>query len=256
MNRSRSDENNEKPRCRGLWSPPAGDFLPVPDGFARKGAKLGLVGLHKERENESIKAQRVSAFSGNLMQEQISPNATIVLAEASRGNSAAAAKLLPLVYDELRALAASALRRERKNHTLQPTALVHEAFLRLIDQTHAEYKSRTHFFAVGAQAIRRILVDHARQHHAAKRGGDWLKVTLDQAAAAATDEEINLLGLDEALTKLASLDERQSKVVELRFFGGLSVEETAAMLEVSPRTVEEDWRMARAWLKREMEKQL
>ena len=181
-----------------------------------------------------------------------------MLREASQGNSAAAARLLPLVYDELRALAASALRRERGNHTLQPTALVHEAFLRLIDQTHAEYKSRTHFFAVGAQAIRRILVDHARQHHAAKRGGDWMKVTLDQAAAAASaaNEEINLLGLDEALTKLAALDERQSKVVELRFFGGLSVEETAAMLDVSPRTVEEDWRMARAWLKREMEKEL
>ncbi len=181
-------------------------------------------------------------------------NATQVLAKAVRGDDAAAAKLLPMVYDELRGLAANALRRERGDHTLQPTALVHEAFLRLIDQTHAEYNSRTHFFAISAQVIRRILVDHARHHDAIKRGGNWLKVTLDHAAAKGSDEELDLLGLDEALTKLAALDERQSKVVELRFFGGLSVEETAKTLGVSPRTVEEDWRMARAWLKRELEK--
>jgi RNA polymerase sigma factor (TIGR02999 family) len=177
-----------------------------------------------------------------------------MLADAARGDEAAAARLLPLVYDELRALAAKALKRERHDHTLQPTALVHEAFLRLIDQKDAEYNSRTHFFAVSAQMIRRILVDHARQHHAAKRGGDWMKVTFEHASPAASDEVVDLLGLDEALTRLASLDERQSKVVEMRFFGGLSVEETATMLNVSPRTVEQDWRMAKAWLKRELEK--
>lgn len=181
-------------------------------------------------------------------------NATQILARAVGGDEAAAARLLPMVYEELRALAARALRRERADHTLQPTALVHEAFLRLIDQTQAEYNSRTHFFAVSAQVIRRILVDHARQHHALKRGGNWLKVTLDHANAASSDEALDLLGLDEALNKLCTLDERQSKVVELRFFGGLSVEETAATLGVSPRTVEEDWRMARAWLKRELVK--
>lgn len=184
---------------------------------------------------------------------QKSDQATLTLARAAGGDRQAAARLLPLVYDELRALAASALKRERSDHTLQPTALVHEAFLRLIDQTHAEYKSRTHFFAIGAQAIRRVLVDYARQQGAAKRGGDWLKVTMDRAAAQkGSNEPTDLLGLDEALSKLAALDERQSRVVELRFFGGLGVEETATMLNVSPRTVEEDWRMARAWLRREL----
>lgn len=181
-------------------------------------------------------------------------SATRVLADAAQGDPAAAARLLPLVYDELRALAAKALQRERKDHTLQPTAIVHEAFLRLVDQKNAEYRSRTHFFAVGAQAIRRILVDHARQHRAAKRGGNWLKVTIDQAADMPDTADVDVLGLDDALTRLAALDERQSRVVEMRFFGGLSVEETAAMLDVSPRTVEEDWRMAKAWLKRELEK--
>ncbi|MCI0364616.1 MAG: sigma-70 family RNA polymerase sigma factor [Phycisphaerales bacterium] len=185
---------------------------------------------------------------------QKADDATQVLTLAVKGDRQAAANLLPLVYDELRALAAKALRRERPDHTLQPTALVHEAFLRLIDQTHAEYKSRTHFFAIGAQAIRRVLVDHARRQGADKRGGDWLKVTMEHAAAqqGTNDDALDVLGLDEALNKLAGLDERQSKVVELRFFGGLSVEETAAMLDVSPRTVEEDWRMAKAWLRREL----
>lgn len=181
-------------------------------------------------------------------------DATQALSAAARGDEAAAARLLPLVYDELRALAACALRRERPDHTLQPTAIVHEAFLRLIDQTHAEYNSRTHFFAIAAQVIRRILVDHARQHGAAKRGAGWMKITLSHAAQPSRDDELDLLALDEALTTLASLDPRQAKVVELRFFGGLSVEEAAKALGVSPRTIEEDWRMARAWLKRELEK--
>jgi RNA polymerase sigma factor (TIGR02999 family) len=179
-----------------------------------------------------------------------------MLTLVAKGDHQAAANLLPLVYKELRELAANALRRERPNHTLQPTALVHEAFLRLIDQTHAEYKSRTHFFAIGAEAIRRVLVDHARRHGAEKRGGGWLKVTMEHAVemeSSSRDNAPELLRLDDALTKLAALDERQSKVVELRFFGGLSVEETAAMLNVSPRTVEGDWRMAKAWLRREME---
>jgi len=181
---------------------------------------------------------------------------TRMLTMVAKGDHQAAANLLPLVYNELRELAANALRRERPNHTLQPTALVHEAFLRLIDQTHAEYKSRTHFFAIGAEAIRRVLVDHARRHGAEKRGGGWLKVTMEHAVekeSSPRDNAPELLRLDDALTKLAALDERQSKVVELRFFGGLSVEETAAMLDVSPRTVEGDWRMAKAWLRREME---
>lgn len=208
--------------------------------------------LIRKRENETEQAQK--CFEICVMEEPSTEVATRVLEAVAAGDSGAAARLLPLVYDELRALAASALRRERPDHTLQPTALVHEAFLRLIDQAHAEYKSRTHFFAIGAQAIRRVLIDHARHHEAAKRGGQWLKVTMDQAVAAAgSSESVDLLALDEALTRLATLDERQSKVVEMRFFGGLSVEETAAMLDVSPRTVEEDWRMARAWLRRELQ---
>jgi RNA polymerase sigma factor (TIGR02999 family) len=188
------------------------------------------------------------------MADEQQQDVTMALGRAAGGDEAAAAKLLPMVYDELRALAASALKRERGDHTLQPTALVHEAFLRLVDQTHAAYNSRTHFFAVSAQMIRRILVDYARQHGAAKRGGKWLKITMDQADHGTADDQLDLLHLDEALTNLAALDERQSKVVELRFFGGLSVEETAKTLNVSPRTVEEDWRVAKAWLKRELER--
>lgn len=177
---------------------------------------------------------------------------THTLSAAASGDEAAAAKLMPLVYDELRALASKALQRERRDHTLQPTAVVNEAFLRLIDQSHAEYHSRTHFFAIGAQMIRRVLVDHARMHHAAKRGGHEKRLTLHESIDGGMSQEIDLLALDEALDKLATLDPRQSKVVEMRFFGGLSVEQTADMLEVSPRTVEQDWKMARAWLKREL----
>jgi RNA polymerase sigma-70 factor (ECF subfamily) len=186
------------------------------------------------------------------MSDATSNDVTQVLAEAAGGDQNAANRLLPLVYDELRGLAANALRRERGDHTLQPTALVHEAFLRLVDQTHAEYNSRTHFFAIGAQMIRRVLVDHARKHHAAKRGGHAERLTLTAIVEPGNERHLDVLALDEALTRLAELDERQAKVVEMRFFGGLSVEQTADMLSVSPRTVEQDWRMARAWLKREL----
>ena len=177
---------------------------------------------------------------------------TRTLAAAAGGDQDAAARLMPLVYDELRALAAKALQRERPDHTLQPTAIVNEAFLRLVEQSHAEYHSRTHFFAISAQMIRRVLVDHARKHHAAKRGGHEKRLTLRESLDGGISKEIDVLALDEALEKLARLDPRQCQVVELRFFGGLSVEQTADMLEISPRTVEQDWRMARAWLKREL----
>jgi RNA polymerase sigma factor (TIGR02999 family) len=178
---------------------------------------------------------------------------TQLLASLKSGDkSNAAAKLMPLVYDEFRALAARQLRRERPDHTLQPTALVNEAYLRLIDQTRVDWQGRTHFFAVGAQAIRRILVDHARQRKRQKRGGGAGRVVLDDDVALAPQRSEEILALDEAMQKLAELDPRQAQIVEMRFFGGMSVEEVAQVLGVSKRTVEGDWTMARAWLLREL----
>ncbi len=177
---------------------------------------------------------------------------TRLLSDTAAGNAGAAAELFPLVYDELRRLAASALRRERQAHTLQPTALVHEVFLRMVDGT-GRWQDRTHFVAIAARAMRRVLVDHARARNAIKRGGGELRVSLDDielAADAATD--VDLVALDAALGRLAALDERQARIVELRFFGGLTVEETAALIGASDRTVKRDWQMARAWLKREL----
>jgi RNA polymerase sigma-70 factor (ECF subfamily) len=174
----------------------------------------------------------------------------ITLKDGDRAS--AAAKLMPLVYDEFRALAARHLRRERADHTLQPTALVHEAYLRLIDQTRVDWQGRTHFFAVGAQAIRRILVDHARQRKRQKRGGGAGRVTLDDSVALAPQRAEEILALDEALSKLGQLDSRQAQVVEMRFFAGMSVDEVAGVLGVSKRTIEGDWTMARAWLMREL----
>jgi RNA polymerase sigma factor (TIGR02999 family) len=160
---------------------------------------------------------------------------------------------MPLVYDELRALAESYLQRERPNHTLQATALVHEAYMRLIKQEDVDWRNRAHFFAVAAQAIRRILVDHARGHQSAKRGGDRKRVHLDQGLAL-PEPDLDLLALDEALEELARLHERQSRIVELRFFGGLSLKEVAEYLGLSSRTVDSDWHMARAWLRGKLRK--
>lgn len=159
---------------------------------------------------------------------------------------------MPLVYDELRRLANHYLRQERSDHTLQPTALVHEAYLKLIDQSRVDWQNRAHFFGVAAQSMRRILVDHARSHRASKRGGVQQKLALDEAVDYSQPRDIDLLALDDALNLLAKLDERQSQVVELRFFGGLTIEETAAALGVSPATVKVDWSMAKAWLHREI----
>ena|SRR5215510_2374061 len=184
-----------------------------------------------------------------------SHEATLVLAELGQGDDSAAERLLPLVYAELRALAGSYFRRQRADHTLQPTALVHEAFVRLIDQTNAQWKDRAHFFAIAATAMRQILTDHARRHNADKRGGEWQKVSLDAAAAAPQDGEqgeIDIVALDEVLTRLQALDARKHRIVELRFFGGLSVEEVANVIGVSKTTVEGDWRSARAWLSAEL----
>jgi RNA polymerase sigma factor (TIGR02999 family) len=177
---------------------------------------------------------------------------TQTLLAARRGDEAAAAQLLPLVYDELHALAERLLRREPADLTLQPTALVHEAYLKLVDQTRVQWQDRTHFFAVAAQAMRRILVDAARGRQAAKRGEGWQKITLDEAVAIFPERDVELLALDDALQKLSDLDPRQGQVVQLRFFAGLTSAEVADVLRVSTRTVEDDWRMARAWLRREL----
>jgi RNA polymerase sigma factor (TIGR02999 family) len=177
---------------------------------------------------------------------------TQLLDAANRGDRVAVDRLLPLVYQELRALAGSFFGRQRPDHTLQPTALVHEAYLRLADQTNPLWQDRRHFFNVAAMAMRQLLTDHARRQKSLKHGGGLARVTLDEAIAPSSLGEIDLVALDEALSKLAELDERQSRIVEIRFLAGLTVEETADVLGVSPRTVKLDWQMAKAWLRREL----
>jgi RNA polymerase sigma-70 factor (ECF subfamily) len=177
---------------------------------------------------------------------------TQILQEVSGGDREAPARLMPLVYDELRRLADHYLRGERPDHTLQPTALVHEAYLKLIDQTRVDWQNRAHFFGVAAQLMRRILVDHARRHQAEKRGGFRQKLTLDEAVDYSQTRDVDLVKLDDALTALAKFDARQSRIVELRFFGGLTIEETAEAIGISPATVKVDWSMAKAWLRREI----
>ncbi|MGH7550616.1 MAG: sigma-70 family RNA polymerase sigma factor [Gemmatimonadota bacterium] len=167
------------------------------------------------------------------------------------GKENAAERLVPLIYDDLRALAGRYMRNEPADHTLQPTALVHEAFLRLVDTDRVDWQTRAHFLAVAARTMRRILVDHARRRKAAKRGGGN-KVTLVEGLAFSEPRPLDLVALDEAMARLAGIDERQSSVVELRFFGGLAVEEIAEVLDVSTATVKRDWRFARAWLLHEL----
>jgi RNA polymerase sigma factor (TIGR02999 family) len=177
---------------------------------------------------------------------------TQLLNDWSEGKQAALDKLMPLIYQELRRLAHRYLSRERAGHTLQTTDLVHEAYLRLVDQRRVRWQNRAHFFGIAAQLMRRILVDRARHHRRVKRGGGALIVSLDQAAVVSRQPEVDLLALDEALTRLADVDERKARIVELRFFGGLSVEETAQFLKISAVTVMREWRMAKAWLHREL----
>lgn len=177
---------------------------------------------------------------------------TQLLIQWSRGDSAALEALVPLVYDELRRLAQLYLSREKPGHTLSSTALVHEAYLRLVRQTDVTWQNRAHFFAVAARMMRRILVDHARKHAYAKRGGGAMTISLDETVASAPERELDLVALDDALETLAKLDERQSRMVELRFFGGLSIEETSEVLGVSAPTVKREWASARAWLYREI----
>jgi RNA polymerase sigma factor (TIGR02999 family) len=175
---------------------------------------------------------------------------TRLLAQLEAGDGEAAAELLPLVYKELRAVADSFFRRQPADHTLQPTALVHEAYLRLIHHKDANWSSRAHFFSVACKAMRQILINHAERRAAVKRGGDRQKLTLSEGLVPAQQREVDLLALDEALTQLFALSERMGKVVELRYFGGLTIEEIAHVLGVSKRTIEGDWQTARAWLRR------
>jgi len=180
---------------------------------------------------------------------------TELLVDWSKGDLEALNKLTPLVYDELHRLARRYLRHERANHTLQTTALVHEAYLRLVEQRNANWQNQVQFFAVAAQLMRRILVDYARGHGAAKRGGGYAKLSLDEAMIVSNEKSADLMALDEALNSLAAIDPEQSRVVELRVFGGLTVEETAEALGVSPRTVKREWSMAKAWLHRQITKE-
>jgi RNA polymerase sigma factor (TIGR02999 family) len=181
------------------------------------------------------------------------PDVTQLLVNWSKGDQSALDELMPLVYGELRRLAGAYLRRERSNHTLQSTALVHEAFMRLVNQHDVQWRNRAHFYAIAAQMIRRILVDYARSQHAEKRGSGAIKLELDEAMAVAqTGTDIDLLGLNDALDALAELDERQSRIVELRFFAGLSIEETAEVMHLSPASIKREWQTARAWLFRKM----
>ncbi len=174
---------------------------------------------------------------------------TDILRRLNSGDGSATAELLPLVYQELRAIAGHYFRDQPADHTLQPTALVHEAFLKLVNQTGASWQSRAHFLAVAATAMRQILVDHARARAAAKRGGDRLQLTLDEAVVPASGaHEVDMLALHEFLTTLATLDERQGRIVEMRFFGGMRVKEIAEVLGVTKTTVDNLWRAARAWL--------
>lgn len=180
---------------------------------------------------------------------------TQLLIDLSNGDQEALDKLLPLVYEELRRLASSYMRRERSDHTLQPTALVNEAYLRLINQKDVHWQNRAQFFGVAAQVMRRILVDHSRQHYAAKRGGGGVKLALDDRIDVSSERAADLLALDDALTRLNQLDPDQSRIVELRYFGGLSVEETARVMGISAPTVKRNWKMAKLWLYTQIKKE-
>jgi len=179
---------------------------------------------------------------------------TQLLMNWSQGDKAALDQLVPLVYPELRRLAKRHMDRENSAHTLQTSALINEAYLKLVDQQNVKWQNRAHFFAVAAQVMRHILVDHARTRNYAKRGGGALKLPLDEAAALTEQRAAQLIALDDALSDLSALDGRKSQIIELRFFGGLSLEETAEVMKISPSTVQREWRAAKAWLHHAMSK--
>ena len=179
-------------------------------------------------------------------------NVTEMLRDWRNGDQEALERLIPVVYDELHRQAANYLRRELPGHTLQTTALIHEAYLRLMNQENIEWQDRAHFYAIAARLMRQILIDHARKRRATKRGGSDIKVPLGEAMVISPERGVDLVALDEALTRLATIDPQQSRIVELRYFSGLSVEETAEVLAVSSRTVKRDWNVAKAWLRQQI----
>jgi RNA polymerase sigma-70 factor (ECF subfamily) len=186
------------------------------------------------------------------MDQLLAEQMTRLLVDWSNGDKSALDKLMPVVHNELRRLARRYMNRERKGHTLQTTALVNEVYLKLIDQRNVTWQNRAHFFAVAAKLMRRILVDYARSRQYAKREGDRHKIELEEAALVSKERGTELIAVDDALMSLEMIDARKAKVVELRFFGGLTIEETAEVLQTSPATIERDWTTARAWLYREI----
>jgi RNA polymerase sigma factor (TIGR02999 family) len=194
-----------------------------------------------------------NGFRQNLLgMPNPSTQITQLLCQAQQGDQSVVGRLLPLLYDALHDQAERYLAREAKDHTLQPTALVHEAYLKLVDQSRVDWQGRSHFLAVGAHAMRRVLVDHARGRKRLKRGGEWQRIGLQEGIALSTGCDEDILAVDEALTKLSELDARQARIVELRFFAGMTVAEVAETLDVSKRTVEAEWTAVRAWLRREL----
>lgn len=181
------------------------------------------------------------------------PEITRLLREWSNGNNDSLEELMPLVYNQLRKQAAGFLRRERRGHTLQTTELIHETYLKMVDQREVDWKNRVQFFAIASSQMRRILVDHARAKNRGKRGGGGVKITLDEKVLAAdSDKTVELMALDDALNRLEEIDERKARIVELRYFSGLTLEETAAVLNISRSTVADNWALAKAWLHREL----
>jgi RNA polymerase sigma-70 factor (ECF subfamily) len=189
---------------------------------------------------------------GDAMTDASPPPVTALLQEWSRGDRGALEKLTPIVYEELRRIAAGYMQKERRGHTLQPTALVNEAYVRLIGQNRVSWQNRAHFFGIAAELMRRILIDYARRRQADKRGADRIRVATDVEIAGSKDLDFDMLAIDGALSRLERLDAPQARIVELRFFGGLTVEETAKVAGVSTATVKREWRTARAWLRREV----
>ena len=186
------------------------------------------------------------------MTDRPAHDVTVLLTRVNAGDPSAPGRLLELVYDDLRHLAAAYMQHEREDHTLQATALVHEAFLRMVDWKNVTWESRAQFFAVAAQVMRRVLVDHARHKNAAKSEGSQQKLALDDGVSFGDEKGLDILALEDALVSLETLDRRQAKIVELRFFGGLSIEETAHVLKISPATVKREWTVAKAWFQREL----
>jgi RNA polymerase sigma factor (TIGR02999 family) len=219
---------------------------------ARRIASVHLYAQKRRQLNHDIAKFCTIFATGELVERSQPKDVTTLLLEWSDGNRQALNELMPLVYGQLRQLAAHQIRRERPNHTLHGTALVHEAYLKLIDQRRVQWKNREHFFAVASQVIRRILVTYARSRNASKRGGGATLLAFDESIALPERKDVDLVALDDALETLSQLDPQQGRIIELRFFGGLSIESTARVLGISTSTVTRDWNLARAWLHREV----